>query len=118
MKEPIHKLIGYTEDEYNDLVFKIMLAWADLYAKSSMSRMQTLLANRQVNNWFHSEFRKLIALFRTDLAEAESRYKTTTKDRRRLFVVTATKMYDIYPKALIKELKTSAISNNKKFSNN
>jgi hypothetical protein len=118
MKTPIHKLIGYTEEEYNDLVFKIMITWADLYGKSSFAKMQTLLANRQVNNWFHAEFRKLIALFRTDLAEAESSYKTTTKDRRRLFVVTATKIYDIYPKVLMTAVKVSEINTDKKFSNN
>jgi hypothetical protein len=118
MKKPIHKLIGYTEDQYENLIFKMMLTWADLYSKGSLPKMQTLMANRQINNWFHVEFRKLIALFRTDLAGAESSYKTTSKDRCHLFVVTATKIYDIYPKALMTAVKVSEINTDKKFSNN
>ena len=118
MKKPIHKLIGYTEEEYNDLVLKIMLEWADLYGQGSFSKMQTLIANRQINNWFHAEFKNLLKIFRADLAAAERHYKTNTKDRRHLFVVTATKMYDVYPKVLMTAEKVSEkqVSNNRLFS--
>jgi hypothetical protein len=120
MKKPIHKLIGYTEEEYNDLVLKIMLEWADLYGQGSFSKMQTLIANRQINNWFHAEFKNLLKIFRADLAAAERHYKTNTKDRRHLFVVTATKMYDVYPKVLMTAEKVSEkqVSNNRLFSKN
>jgi hypothetical protein len=96
-----------------------MFNWADLYSDNSFARMQFLLANRQINNWFRAEFKKLIILFREDLAESELRYKTNMRNRRKLFVTTITKVYDIYPKVLMTEVKTSdIIIENKKFSNN
>lgn len=119
MKKPIHKLVGYTEEELDKLTFEIMFNWADLYSDKSFSRMQFLLANRQINNWFRVELKKLITLFREDLAESELRYKTNMRDRRKLFVTTITKIYEIYPKVLMIEVKTSEkIIGNKNFSSN
>lgn len=119
MKQPIHKLIGHTEESLDKVIFETMFNWAGLYCDNSSRRMQILLANRKINNWFHAELKRLIILFRTDLAESELRYKTTTKDRLTLFVTTITKVYDIYPKALITQIKaTENIIIDKNFSNN
>lgn len=119
MKKPIHKLVGYTQPELDKLIFETMLSWADLYSTGSVAKMQILLANRQINKWFLVELKKLTALFRADLEESELHYKTTMKDRRKLFVVTITKIYEIYPKALMTEVKvTENILESKKFSNN
>ena len=120
MKTPIYKIIGHTEEDYNELVFKMMLTWADLYSNGSFANMQTLIANRKINNWFHAEFKKLIAQFRIDLEESESRYKTTCKDRCQLFMVTTTKILDVYPKVLMTQIKKAAPEalQTKKFSNN
>jgi hypothetical protein len=120
MKTPIYKIIGHTEEDYNELVFKMMLTWANLYSGGSFANMQTLIANRKINNWFHAEFKKLIAQFRMDLEESESRYKTTCKDRCQLFMVTTTKILDVYPKVLMMQVTITdqkAIET-KKFSNN
>ena len=119
MKTPVHKLVGYTEDQLQKLIFETMFNWADLYSNNSFSRMQFLLANRQINNWFRVEFKKLIDLFRADLAASELLYKTNTKDRRKLFVTTISKVYDVYPRVLMTEVKASEENIKiKNFSNN
>lgn len=118
--KPIHKIIGYTEKQYDQLVFSIMFNWADLYSKGSIKRMQILLANRQINNWFRLEFAKLIKQFRADLKPFENVPGITCKERCRLFTNTVTKMYEIYPKALMTEYKATEKTriNTKNFSNN
>lgn len=117
MQKPIYKLIGYTEEEYQDQVFSIMMMWADTYSQDSTSRMQILLANRQINTWFLAEFKKLVQQFKDELAVNELVYKTNTKDRRHQFLLTVDKIHDIYPKALITRQKAQPIET-KKFSNN
>ncbi|MDN3621311.1 hypothetical protein QWY81_17725 [Polaribacter undariae] len=119
MKTPIHKLVGYTEQEYEDLIFKIMFKWADIHSQGSDSKMQFLFANRKVNNWFQAELKKLLALFREDVSAAENFYETNTKDRRRLLVFTLTKVFKVYPRVFIDQYKkTGVIIGDKKFSNN
>ena len=120
MNQPIYKLTGYTEKEYETFTYKLIFNWCDIYSQGSDTKMQMLIASRQINNWFHAEYKKLLKQFRTDLAEAELRYKTTTKDRRQLFTVTMTKIYGIYPKVLMQQTKSTITDSsiNKKFSNN
>lgn len=116
----IHQIIGYTESQYDQLVFSIMFNWADLYSKESTKRMQMLLANRQINNWFRLEFAKLLKQFRDDLKPFDNRPGISCKERCQLFVNTVTKIYEIYPKALMTEYKTPEKTriNTKHFSNN
>jgi hypothetical protein len=105
--KPIHKIIGYTEGQYDTLVFSIMFNWADIYSKESTKRMQMLLANRIINNWFRIEFAKLLKQFRADVQPFENAPGITSKERCRLFVETVTKIYEIYPAALMTEYKAA-----------
>lgn len=103
--KPIHEILGYTEHDYDMVVFQNMLNWADLYCNRSPQRAQILLANRLINNWFRLEFAKLLEQFRADLVPFENKPGVTYKDYRGLFVRTVSKIYDIYPSALLTEVK-------------
>lgn len=112
--ESIHKIIGYTEEQYSFLVFKTMLTWADLYSSGCPRKMQTLLANRQINNWFHYEFSKLITKFRKELEPYKNEKNITCKERCQLFSETTTEILEKYPKALMAECKVKMQHNVKK----
>jgi hypothetical protein len=118
--EKIHKLIGFTETQYTSLVFQMMLTWADLYSSGCPRKMQTLLANRQVNSWFQTEFRKLIQQFRAELKPFENEKNITCKERCKLFINTVTAINEIYPSALMTQHKAKAETpfKNQNFINN
>ena len=102
---PIHKIIGFTEHDYEMILFRTMLNWAHLYAKSCPQKAQFLLANRMINNWFRKELSKLLKQFRSDLKPFKNQPGITKVEMGRLFITTIAKIYDIYPKSLIEEYK-------------
>ena len=105
--QPTHKIIGHTQERYNEIVFNLLFKWADLYSQGCNNKMQQIFANTQINNWFHTEYKKLLKQFKNDLKEAEKHYQTTARDRCKMYIETVTKIYDIYPSALLETIKTT-----------
>lgn len=97
-----------------------MFNWADIYSQSSAEKMQLLFANRQINNWFRAEMKKLIQQFRAEIKAFENEPRITSKERCKLFIKIATSIYNIYPEVLIKQVKcvSNTIIQKKPFNNN
>lgn len=106
MQTPIHTVIGYTEKQYENLTFELMFTWSELYSGGCFRKQQSLLANRQINQWFLKELTKLIKVFREDLEPFKNIKTVTCKERCHLYTTVVTRIYEIYPSALMTEVKS------------
>ena len=98
-----NQIIDYlqiTTDEYNDNLFQIYWNWCQKYADSD-SKVQQLLANTQVSNWFMMEYTKLQNQFLVALPHLPLNHHSLEYFYNG-FVV---QIFKIYPKAMIDILK-------------
>lgn len=100
-----HQLLGYTQQEYESLVFELFFTWSELYGKGSDSRTQFLLTNKPVSKWFVVEYKKLLKEFKKRLKPYLKEGEVSIVDRQKLWIDTTTRIYEIYPKILITEIK-------------
>lgn len=98
MKTIIH-LLKTTPRKYADMRLQTYIMWCEAYGKSP-ARMQSLLSNQQVYNWFFNEYRKLELQFlekvnpKFCLGEIRTFYATVTN-----------RILMIYPMPFIKKIQ-------------
>ncbi|MEX6627543.1 hypothetical protein [Tenacibaculum salmonis] len=103
--KPIHKIIGYTPEQFDNLIFQVLFNWAELYSNGCFLTTQKLIVNKQINNWFRIEIRKLIIQYRIDVKPYLNKKGITSKERYLLFSKIISKVFDIYPSVLMHQFK-------------
>lgn len=106
-KNQVMDYLQWSSEEYEDRLFLSIWKWCEKYG-IYLSIIQQLMANRQINNWFMTEytkceleFLKIAEMMPNKVKQLEGHYKYCTAQ-----------MQEIYPEPLI-----TMIKRNKEFSN-
>lgn len=110
----MHKLLQSTEQEYELLVANLFVTWADIYASDKVM-LQQMITNKQIASWFSQEYLKLVKEFKKSVLPYVN---LDAKSKRKLYINIVSKVYEIYPKALLKECCVSTKVNYKSYNPN
>lgn len=100
-----HEILGFSHSEFQDIYFEAFICWAKIYSSENTKMLQLLVINKSVAKWFEIEFNKKLKEFKTVIKPYLNEEKISQSDRRQMFVEVITKIYFIYPKALLIKVK-------------
>lgn len=98
MKTVIH-LLKTTTQMYNDRHFQTYITWCEAYGQTP-ARMQLLLSNQKVYDWFSNEYRKLELQF---LERVNPKYEVG--EVRCFYAKITNKILMLYPSPYIKKVR-------------
>lgn len=102
MKTITH-ILQATKDSYEKLKFETYITWCQSYGKTP-NRMQSLLCNQRVYDWFSNEYRKTELLF---LEQVNPTWNVG--EIRLLYAEITNRVLFVYPRPLVKKVQKIAL---------